>query len=47
MKRMHVHVSVENIDSAIGFYSALFTAEPAVVKPATAEKAAASSCCNT
>ena len=32
MKRMHVHVSVENIDSAIGFYSALFAAEPAVVK---------------
>ena len=33
MKRMHVHVSVENIDNAIGFYSALFAAEPAVVKP--------------
>jgi hypothetical protein len=32
MKRMHVHVSVANIDSAIGFYSALFAAKPAVVK---------------
>jgi uncharacterized glyoxalase superfamily protein PhnB len=33
MKRMHVHVSVENIPQAIGFYSALFAAQPAVVKP--------------
>ena len=33
MKRMHVHVAVENIPSAIGFYSALFAATPAVVKP--------------
>jgi hypothetical protein len=33
MKRMHVHVSVENIPSAVGFYSALFAATPAVVKP--------------
>ena len=32
MKRMHVHVSVENIDSAIGFYSALFATKPVVVK---------------
>jgi predicted enzyme related to lactoylglutathione lyase len=32
MKRMHVHVSVENIDNAIGFYSALFAAKPSVVK---------------
>jgi len=32
MKRMHVHVSVENIDGAIGFYSALFASEPVVVK---------------
>lgn len=32
MKRMHVHVSVESITSAIGFYSALFAAKPAVVK---------------
>jgi catechol 2,3-dioxygenase-like lactoylglutathione lyase family enzyme len=33
MKRMHVHVSVEDLQSSIGFYSALFAAEPAVVKP--------------
>ncbi len=33
MKRMHVHVSVESIENAIAFYSRLFAAEPAVVKP--------------
>jgi predicted enzyme related to lactoylglutathione lyase len=33
MKRMHVHVSVQDIDQAVGFYSALFAAKPAVVKP--------------
>jgi predicted enzyme related to lactoylglutathione lyase len=33
MKRLHVHVSVEDIPHSIGFYSALFAAEPAVVKP--------------
>jgi len=33
MKRMHVHVAVEDISNAIGFYSALFDAQPAVVKP--------------
>ena len=32
MKRMHVHVAVENLDQSIHFYSALFDAEPAVVK---------------
>lgn len=32
MKRMHVHVSVEDIPNAIGFYSALFAAQPAVLK---------------
>ena len=32
MKRMHVHVAVENIPNAIGFYSALFATQPAVVK---------------
>jgi hypothetical protein len=32
MKRMHVHVSVDNIDHAVGFYSALFAANPSVVK---------------
>ena len=33
MKRMHVHVAVENLHQSIGFYSALFDANPAVVKP--------------
>lgn len=33
MKRLHVHVAVENLDHAIGFYSTLFAAEPSVVKP--------------
>jgi catechol 2,3-dioxygenase-like lactoylglutathione lyase family enzyme len=33
MKRLHVHVSVEDISHAVGFYSALFAAEPAVLKP--------------
>jgi predicted enzyme related to lactoylglutathione lyase len=32
MKRMHVHVSVEDIAKAVGFYSALFATKPAVVK---------------
>ena len=33
MKRLHVHVSVDDIPKAIGFYSALFAAQPSVVKP--------------
>jgi hypothetical protein len=32
MKRMHVHVAVENLEQAIGFYSVLFAAQPAVIK---------------
>ena len=32
MKRMHVHVAVNDLDHSIGFYSALFAAQPAVVK---------------
>ena len=32
MKRLHVHVSVEDLDQSVGFYSALFDAEPAVTK---------------
>ncbi len=32
MKRMHVHVAVDDVSSAIGFYSALFATQPAVVK---------------
>lgn len=33
MKRLHVHVSVEDIAQSIRFYSALFAAEPAITKP--------------
>ena len=32
MKRLHVHVSVEDIKQSVGFYSALFASEPSVVK---------------
>ncbi|WFU42919.1 ArsI/CadI family heavy metal resistance metalloenzyme [Bradyrhizobium sp. CB82] len=32
MKRLHVHVSVENLPHSIGFYSALFASRPSVVK---------------
>jgi catechol 2,3-dioxygenase-like lactoylglutathione lyase family enzyme len=32
MKRLHVHVSVNDVPQSIGFYSALFAAQPAVVK---------------
>jgi predicted enzyme related to lactoylglutathione lyase len=28
MKRMHVHVAVDDLDRSIGFYSALFDASP-------------------
>jgi catechol 2,3-dioxygenase-like lactoylglutathione lyase family enzyme len=33
MKRMHVHVSVEDLRQSIGFYCALFAAQPSVLKP--------------
>jgi hypothetical protein len=33
MKRLHVHVTVENLSDAIGFYSTLFAATPSIVKP--------------
>jgi catechol 2,3-dioxygenase-like lactoylglutathione lyase family enzyme len=32
MKRLHVHVGVENLTTSIDFYSTLFGAAPAVVK---------------
>jgi predicted lactoylglutathione lyase len=32
MKRMHVHVSVADINNAIRFYSALFATKPSIVK---------------
>jgi hypothetical protein len=33
MKRIHIHVSVQNVDQSIPFYSTLFATEPSVVKP--------------
>jgi hypothetical protein len=33
MKRLHVHVAVEDLDQSIRFYSTLFASEPTVVKP--------------
>ena len=33
MKRLHVHVSVSDLSQSLGFYCALFAAQPVVVKP--------------
>jgi hypothetical protein len=33
MKRFHVHVSVEDLDANVGFYSGMFGAPPTVLKP--------------
>lgn len=33
MKRLHVHVSVENIEESVKFYSTMFGAEPVKQKP--------------
>ena len=33
MKRLHVHVGVDNLDASIAFYSTLFAAAPSVAKP--------------
>ena len=33
MKRLHVHVAVDDLERSIRFYSTLFSAEPSVVKP--------------
>jgi Glyoxalase/Bleomycin resistance protein/Dioxygenase superfamily len=33
MKRLHVHVSVDDLAHSVQFYSALFAAEPSVTKP--------------
>ncbi len=33
MKRMHLHVSVDDISKSIGFYNSLFGASPTVTKP--------------
>ena len=32
MKRLHVHVAVDDLQHSIGFYSALFAAQPSVTK---------------
>jgi catechol 2,3-dioxygenase-like lactoylglutathione lyase family enzyme len=32
MKRLHVHVAVEDLNRSIGFYSILFGSEPVIVK---------------
>ena len=32
MKRLHVHVAVDDLEHSIGFYSALFAAQPSVTK---------------
>lgn len=32
MKRLHVHVAVDDLSKSIGFYSALFASDPSVVK---------------
>ena len=33
MKRLHVHVSVKDLDASVRFYSQLFAADPTVHKP--------------
>ncbi len=33
MKRLHVHVSVSNLDDSVAFYTGLFDVEPTVLKP--------------
>lgn len=33
MKRLHVHVAVEDLAQSVRFYSTLFAAEPSVLKP--------------
>lgn len=32
MKRMHVHIAVDDLQKSISFYSALFAAQPSIVK---------------
>lgn len=32
MKRLHVHIAVENLDASVRFYSQLFAAKPVVLK---------------
>ena len=35
MKRLHVHVAVNDLQHSIGFYSALFAAEPSITRKIT------------
>ena len=35
MKRMHVHVAVDDVAQSVRFYSVLFAAEPTVVRATT------------
>ena len=37
MKRFHVHVAVDDLKQSIGFYSALFAAEPSIIKTDSAK----------
>jgi catechol 2,3-dioxygenase-like lactoylglutathione lyase family enzyme len=32
MKRLHVHIAVDDLDKSVGFYSTLFGAQPGVLK---------------
>lgn len=38
MKRLHVHVGVDDLDRSIGFYASLFGAAPSVKKPDYAKR---------
>ena len=38
MKRMHVHVAVDDLAASIRFYSAMFASEPSVQKADYASK---------
>jgi catechol 2,3-dioxygenase-like lactoylglutathione lyase family enzyme len=33
MKRLHVHIAVDDLNKSVGFYSTLFGAGPSVIKP--------------
>jgi len=33
MSRLHIHIAVDNIDTNIAFYSALFGSEPSIARP--------------
>jgi hypothetical protein len=35
MKRFHAHVAVDDLNKSIGFYSALFAAQPSASRPTT------------